>query len=820
MALMATFWLWARWSLRDLRRRWLVVTAIALIIAVGTGVYAGFTSTSVWTRQSYDESYAALNMYDVRVRLSPGSYAAAGSLHSAVETIPGAKQVAHVEERLIVPVQVDASTPARTILVPGELMGLDLGDGGPSVNALHVQQGRALTATDSGQNIAILRRSFALAHDLPPTGTLRLSGGAVMEYVGLGATPDYFVITARAAGFETVGNQPYYAGLMTSLPTAQALSGQGTVVNDLVLTLVPGADHAALRREVEAALAAHLPDVSATVLTTKEDEGHRLLYDDIDSSQRMIDIMAALILAGAALAAFNLTSRLVEAQRREIGVGMALGVWPVPLAIRPFLFAGQVAVFGVLAGIPVGLLVGEALKPLLQSGNSLPVWQTTFDVGTFARAAALGFVLPFLAAAYPILRAIRVQPIEAIRTGFLAAKSGGLAPLVSRIPLPGRSLAQLPVRNLVRTPRRTLLTALAIGGALTVFAGSRGLIDTFDDLVARQDAEATRAVPSRFEVQLDAFYPRDAERVRAIGSVPVVADTNHGLRVEGTAIAGAQQVEVVIDLLDFASAMWVPTIARGPAIQPPGSIVLAQKAAEDLGVEPGDTLTLRHPRREGTGYRLVETPVVVGGLHAGPFRYSAYMDLSQAGWFGLDGFTNLLQIRPTPGVSADAVQQALFGLPGIALAQPATAMTSQLRDVLAAFYDILRICMAAALALVLLVGFNATTIAADERAREHATMFAFGLPIGTVLRVNIVESALVGLLGAAIGIPVGFLMMKTVVERTLSPTYPQLSLQATFTLSTVLIAGAVGVLVVAVGPLFTRRRLRQMNIPATLRVVE
>ena len=30
-----------RWSARDLRRRWLQVVAIALIIAVGTGVYAG-----------------------------------------------------------------------------------------------------------------------------------------------------------------------------------------------------------------------------------------------------------------------------------------------------------------------------------------------------------------------------------------------------------------------------------------------------------------------------------------------------------------------------------------------------------------------------------------------------------------------------------------------------------------------------------------------------------------------------------------------------------------------------------------------------------
>ena len=51
-----------------------------------------------------------------------------------------------------------------------------------------------------------------------------------------------------------------------------------------------------------------------------------MLYDDIEGDQRLYDIFAVLILAGAAFAAFNLAGRIVEAQRREIGIGMALGV--------------------------------------------------------------------------------------------------------------------------------------------------------------------------------------------------------------------------------------------------------------------------------------------------------------------------------------------------------------------------------------------------------------------------------------------------------------------------------------------------------------
>jgi putative ABC transport system permease protein len=48
---------------------------------------------------------------------------------------------------------------------------------------------------------------------------------------------------------------------------------------------------------------------------------------------------------------------------------------------------------------------------------------------------------------------------------------------------------------------------------------------------------------------------------------------------------------------------------------------------------------------------------------------------------------------------------------------------------------------------VRLIAFNTTSIGVDERAREHATMLAFGLPALTVLGMTTVETVLVGALG-------------------------------------------------------------------------
>ena len=51
--------------------------------------------------------------------------------------------------------------------------------------------------------------------------------------------------------------------------------------------------------------------------------------------------------------------------------------------------------------------------------------------------------------------------------------------------------------------------------------------------------------------------------------------------------------------------------------------------------------------------------------------------------------------------------------------------------------------------MALLIAFNASTINADERAREHATMFAYGVTVGRVVRGGVVEALIIGALGTA-----------------------------------------------------------------------
>ena len=59
------------------------------------------------------------------------------------------------------------------------------------------------------------------------------------------------------------------------------------------------------------------------------------------------------------------------------------------------------------------------------------------------------------------------------------------------------------------------------------------------------------------------------------------------------------------------------------------------------------------------------------------------------------------------------------------------------------------------LVFALLIAYNATSINADERARERATLFAFGMRPRRALSLEMAEGVLIGLLATAVGVGAG-----------------------------------------------------------------
>jgi len=445
------------------------------------------------------------------------------------------------------------------------------------------------------------------------------------------------------------------------------------------------------------------------------------------------------------------------------------------------------------------------------------VWHTPFQGGTFAQAAVIGFVLPFAAAAWPVWRAVRVQPVQAIRVGHLAARGNGLAPLLTWLRLPGRGYHQIPLRNVLRTPRRSALTLLGIAAAIATLVTIVGLLDTFRATLDTASAGLLRAAPARVTVSLDSYYPAHGAVVAQVRALPEAGQVQAGLMVPGTVRSHGRSVDVAAEVLP-AGAAWTPQLSAGRL---GGGLVLSRKAAADLGAGLGSVVTFRHPQAVGGGLRTVDSPVRVTGIDPSPMRVYAYLDSNTAApLFGLAGMANLLTVLPSAGHSAADVQRALLDVPHVTSAQSVQAATDGLRASLDQFTGILNVAAGVALLLVLLIAFNTASIGTDERSREHATMMAFGLSARTVLGITATESLLIGVLGTVTGVAAGYGLLAWLTTTTIASVMPEIGITAALSAETISAAVLLGTAAVAAAPLFTLRKLRRTDIPATLRIAE
>jgi putative ABC transport system permease protein len=677
--------------------------------------------------------------------------------------------------------------------------------------------GRSLGDADIGEPVVVLERSFSRFYDLPPEGELRLAGDQAVRYVGQALAPEYFFVMTEDGAFFAEAN---FAAVFTSLETAQSLAGLPGRVNDLVLRLRPGADAVAVGEQVEDAFAASGTDLGVTVMQTEDEDAYRVLYDDIEGDQRFWNVFAVLILSGATFGAFNLASRMVEAQRREIGIGMALGASPRELAVRPLLVGAQIAVLGALLGVAVGVLAIYALRPVYTEALPLPVWHTEFQPRLFVKGAAIGFVLPLVATAWPVWRAVRVAPVDAITTTHRSARSG-LAPMLRRLPWPVSAFRRMPIGNVLRTPRRTLLTALGVGAAVATLVGILGMLDSFVGTMDRNDREVLGDQPDRVAVALDTFVASDGPEVATIAAAPSVGEIEPvvrlGIRLSSPAVD--EPLDALLEVIDLGSDLWTPTIVAGDTTARDG-LVLSRKAADDLAVEPGDQVVVEHPVLTGTGFAMEQSSVSVMAIHPSPFRFYAYLDRSQLARFGVPDVANQLYVVPAAGRTPDDVEQELFDLDAVASVQPVATGAQVLKDSLETFTAVFQALEGFILLLALLIAYNATSINADERARERATLFAFGLPVRRIIALETVEGLLYGVLGTGIGIGIGFLVVRWVASSVLASTMPDLALDVLLSTETLVTAMVLGVLAVGIAPLLTIRRLRRMDIPSTLRVIE
>jgi len=314
------------------------------------------------------------------------------------------------------------------------------------------------------------------------------------------------------------------------------------------------------------------------------------------------------------------------------------------------------------------------------------------------------------------------------------------------------------VRGLMRRPVRTGLTLVGISigiAAVVALVGiSRGFETSWE---AGMKTRGTDVVVSNMGSALTP-KPFSASVVDRITPIPGVAETC-SLLVELMSIEKAEMM--IVSARQWGGFSWKNlkvVTGRLPHDAKERAVVLGKTAAEMLQKKVGDTLQLE-----------TEELAVVGIVDGGAVVENGSVVLSLSllqELTGSEGKINIIDLRVTPGTSKEQLNKICDDITKAVPEARAVIAGEHIRDSQA--YRMISAMSWGTSLLAVLVGvlgvMNTMLMTVFERTQEICILLAVGWKRRRIVRMVLLESALLGLLGGLGGVALGFIGVKLMIN--------------------------------------------------------
>lgn len=712
--------------LRDLRRLWAQVLAIALVLAagvatliLGNGAYSSLAETRV---RYYEENRFADIFADVT--------RAPRALLAEIGEIDG---VLDAEARI-----VKLGLPDLPGMVePGTVQLVSLPDGdGAGLNRLYLRQGR-LPDPQSAREIAV-SEGFAKAHALGPGDTLPvLMNGQRQELLitGVALSPEFIY----ALGPGQMMPDPRRFGVIwaprSSLEAAYDLEG---AFSNLVLKLVPGADPDRVIERLDQ-LTARYGGAGATA--RKDQISHAFLDAELRQLAAMVKVLPPIFLLVAAMLVNMTLSRLITLEREQIGLLKAIGYASRAVAQHYVEFVLLIAVVGILIGFAAGAWLGGGLAQMYARFFSFPYLVFTRDPQIYGLAALVTLAAAVGGALYAVRAVVTLPPAVAMSppapTAYRARM--GWARRLVRL----RQTGVMVARHLLRWPVRTASSTLGVAMAVAILVASLWSFGSIDRMI-----DITFFRSERHDAQIVFGTPEPLGAVLAARNLPGVMVAEPFRQV--AARIGNRAWSKTIGVMGRPSR---PVLSRvldpdlRPMKMPEAGLILSEALADALHVRRGDLVTV-----EVLEGRRPTVTLPVSGISVGYVGLGAAMEIGALNRLMQEGaMVSGVSLQIDPAEDA-AFYAAARTAPKTELISVTSLMLDRFRETLAENITVM-ITVYVVLAGIIAVGvvYNFSRIALSEQGRELASLRVLGFTNREVSGVLFGELATVVLLAQPLG---------------------------------------------------------------------
>jgi putative ABC transport system permease protein len=519
-------------------------------------------------------------------------------------------------------------------------------------------------------------------------------------------------------------------------------------------------------------------------------------------------VFGVLSLAVAVLIVANVISGAVVAGFRHIGILKSLGFTPGQVLGVYLAMVSVPAVAGSAIGTAVGYLAAwQLLYNTFASfgvgGLGVPIWVVL--------SALLGMpLLVALSALAPALRARSLPAAEAISAG--SASRSGRGRWVQRR-LSGTRLPRAVSLGLglpFARPGRSGLTlaAVVIGVASVTFATGLAMS------VTSYEHAAQRAGAVQVEVNLppDGEGPApaagsdtsDAGDQAFLRSLPGVAHLTSAADVDAREVGSTVDTQVTFWRGDAGSLRF--QVLKGRLPSGPGEVAVSERFLRRHGHQVGDTMVLQAGARQAS-VRIVGQLI----YNTDQQIYSDWPTLRQLAP-GQRADAYFVRLRPGAGVQG-YLDQVRSRRPDLAASRPDD--TDEFIATLLFTVTLLTLLLAAVSAVGV---FNTVVLNATERRRDLGLLKSVGMTPGQVTVMLVTSMALLGAVGALVGVPLGYLCHRLVLPAMAGAAQVGMTRAMLHIYHPPLLAALAlaGVVIAALGAYFPARSAARLTIAAVL----
>lgn len=482
--------------------------------------------------------------------------------------------------------------------------------------------------------------------------------------------------------------------------------------------------------------------------------GYSSLDSDVSSIETLGYAFPVVFLLVAVLMSLTTMTRMVEEERGLIGTYTGLGYGNLTIASRYLLFAVLACLIGGALGLLVGFLgIPSLLLVVLANMYVIPGITLEYDWLYGSLGIALFVVAVLVATAVACAGELRQTPAQLMRP---KAPKAGARVLLERIrPLWKRLsfLNKVTARNIFRFKSRLIMTVGGVAGCTALIVCGLGINDSVDALGPKQYEDLYRydLLVVANDADADAMADlvsgnadvTDTMRVRLESGELANDDGSATIQLMVIPDGGGKDLSEMVELEDAEHGRAALTLADD-------GVVVAQSAANALGVKAGDTVSLTdgNMRRGEVTVTAVNRGVIGSDVYIGEEAYrQAFGDDSPLTW------NAMYALFDGDGDAQVAYAEELQDDPSILTAMSCEDMRRSFRFDLMAAVVALIIGLAGSLALVVLFTLANTNV--SERVREMATLKVLGFTDREVHTYVNKEMMILTGVGILVGLPLG-----------------------------------------------------------------